>query len=172
MRKINFIYVIYLALLIFTLSSFVVHEYYVTICSIDYNKSDRQLETTLKFIAHDLEKVILEENLINLNIGEDNQHPKIDSIINAYVLTNFSMVINGIPQSLTLLGTEFNLDETLYVYYLTNQNEIPQQIELKNTLLISIFPNQENLTHINFWEKQKSYSFNRINIQHTFKSNE
>ena len=161
-----------LTIMVFLLSSFLIHEYYVTICSIDYNKEDKEIETTFKFIAHDLEKVILQEKSINLNIGEGNQHPKMDSIINAYVLKNFSLVINEKTQALNLLGTEYSLDETLFVYYLINQNEVPQQIELKNTLLISVFPDQENLTHVNFWNKQKSYSFNRINTQYTFKANE
>lgn len=150
------------------LSSFTLHEYYVTVCSIDYNKQDKQVETTLKFIAHDLEKVILQETAINLNIGEYNQHPKMDSIINAYIQNNFTLIINKTPQSLALLGTEFNLDESLYVYYLINQKDVPNEIEVKNSLLISVFPEQENLTHVNFWDKQKSYSFNRVNTAHTF----
>lgn len=154
------------------LSSFVLHKYYITVCSIDYNKKDKQIETTLKFIAHDLEKVILQEKNINLNIGEENQHPKMDSILNSYILNNFSLLINGINVSPILLGTEFNLDESFYAYYLVNQEEAPTEITINNTLLISVFPDQENLTHINFWEKQKTYSFNRINTQHTFKPNE
>ena len=161
-----------LTVMVFLLTSFVVHEYFITVCSIDYNKEDKQVETTLKFIAHDLEKVILHESSINLNIGEENQDPKMDSIINEYILNNFSLIINRKFKPLRLLGTEFNLDETLYVYYLTNQEEVPQQIEIKNSLLTSVFPNQENLTHVNFWDKQKSYSFSRINTQHTFKANE
>ena len=115
------------------LSSFVVHEYYITVCSIDYNKKDKQIETTLKFIAHDLEKVIIEEAGINLNIGEENQDPKMDSVINAYVTNNFALLIDGVNTPLNLLGTEFNLDESLYVYYLINKEERPSEIIIKYT---------------------------------------
>jgi len=68
-----------------------VHEYYISITSIDYNTESKSLEITHQFIAHDVEKAILKKSNIDLNLAEPNEHPKADSILFAYLNDRFEL---------------------------------------------------------------------------------
>ena len=172
MKKGSSIKIVSLFVLVLVLSSFKIHTYYVSVCSIDYNTSNKNIEVSLRFIAHDLEKAIENEYGIDLNIGEPNQYTAIDSVLNLYIKDHFKLTSNNTVIDLKLLGKEFNLDESFYVYYQASQETKPSQLNIQNTLLTSIFPGQENITHINFGTIQKSYSFNKINTQYTYNTDE
>lgn len=172
MKKENVIKIGSLLVLVYFLSSFIAHTYYVSVCSLDYNTKEKKIEVAIKFITHDLETAIEQEQSIKLNIGKKNQYKKVDSVLNAYIFNNFQIKSEGERIPLNFLGTESHLDESFYVYYQTQEVSLPREIEISNTLLTQSFPEQENLTHVNFWDKQKSYSFNRINTVYTFKKDE
>jgi hypothetical protein len=171
-KKGTSIKIISLFTLVLVLSSFTLHTYYVSVCSIDYNTLNNNIEVSLKFIAHDLEKAIESEYGIDLNIGEPIQYEQTDSILNLYIKDHFKLTNNNTVINLELLGKEFNLDESFYVYYQAAQETKPSELIIHNTLLTSTFPGQENITHINFGTIQKSYSFNKINTQYTYKTDE
>jgi hypothetical protein len=171
-KKGSSIKIISLFTLVLVLSSFKLHTYYVSVCSIDYNTSNKNIEVSLKFIAHDIEKAIDNEYGIDLNIGEPNQYVAIDSVLNLYIKDHFQLTTNNTVIHLELLGKEFNLDESFYVYYQAPQENKPSILSIDNSLLTSAFPGQENITHINFGTIQKSYSFNKINTHYTYNTDE
>ena len=160
--------IIVLLVAIASLSSFSsLHEYYISICSIDYNTESKTLEITHQFITHDLEKAVLETTGISLEIGNKNEHPKSDSLIMSYVSNYFELKTSE-TISLNYVGKESTLDETLWIYLESNQIEKPKEITIKNTVLTPTFEAQSNITHLNFGKRQTSFSFNRIAKTHTF----
>jgi len=124
----------------------------------------------MKFTAHDIEKAIIKESKIDLHLGEKNQHPKTDSLLNNYILDKF-IVQSDKKINLKYIGNEFSLDETLLVYFEAKNVVNPMKIKIENTLLTEVFSRQENVVHVELFKKTKTYSFNKINTNHTFKFN-
>lgn len=163
------IHILFLFLFLFLgLSSFsVLHEFYISITSIDYNKKSKSIEITHQFIAHDVEKAILKESKIDLNLDEPNEYLKADSVLFAYILSHFNITAKN-DLELKWIGREVNLDETLWVYIETSKIDKPETLVVKNTFLIDDFETQSNITHVNFGTKQQTFSFNRLNKTHTY----
>jgi len=148
-----------LLLVVVTTSSFV-HNYYVGICTIDYNKESESLEVSLKLTAHDVEAAI--ESVYNekLRIGSKNQHKDADEMLFKYIDKHFDIACNGEGKPLTYVGMEVDLDETLWVYVeVKNVKEITT-IRITNSVLCAHFPGQQNIVHLNVGDVQKSLTLN------------
>jgi hypothetical protein len=146
------------------------HDFYISITSVDYNQKSHKLEITSQFTTHDIEKAILSIHDIDLNLGEPNEYEKSDSLLFDYIVSNLKLNTT-ITLGYSYVGKEVNLDETLWVYIETSEIEIPKKLEVKNTFLIDDFDLQSNITHVNFGKKQQTFSFNRISKTHTYKVN-
>lgn len=144
------------------------HDYYVSITNISYNKKSKELEFVFKFTAHDLEKAI--SNQYNKAFKLENRGETTDSLIKNYVTTHFKL--QNTKGEMNYLGYEFSLDETCFVYFTKPVTQLPSDLSINNTLLISTFPLQENLTHYTGPNKQSSYSFRKGKETYTFKNYE
>ena len=150
------------------LSSFtLVHDFFISITSLDYNSESKKLEITCQFTAHDIEKAMVSLHDIDLNLGESNEYEKADSLLFSYFLSSFKLNDNATAQY-NFVGKEVNLDETLWLYIETSEMEKPTQLTVENTFLIDEFEAQSNITHLNFGTKQQTFSFNRISKIHTY----
>ena len=67
------------------------HNYYVSICTMDFNEKSGSLELTFKLIAHDFEEAIRESENVNLRLGEENQSDQSTSIIKEYITEHFQV---------------------------------------------------------------------------------
>lgn len=143
------------------------HDFYISITSIDYNTEASKLEITCQFTTHDIEKAILSEKNIDLNLGEPNEYEKADAILFSYIVSNFKLNSNS-EIDYTYVGKEVNLDETLWVYFESSKLSKPSQLEVENTFLIDDFDSQSNITHVNFGSKQQTFSFNTLNKTHIY----
>ena len=85
MKKSTLFAFLFLVLSSLCFSNKVLHEYYISITSIDYNAESKSLEITQQFIAHDVEKAILKEYNIELHLSEADEYPKADSLLMLYI---------------------------------------------------------------------------------------
>ena len=170
MNKKYFFALFVLAISLCCFSFKLVHEYYISITSIDYNSKTKSLEITQQFIAHDVEKAILKESNIDLNLSEPNEYPKADSLLFAYVSNHFELKSSNVVK-LTYVGKEISLDETLWIYIQSDSIEKPKSLTIINTVLTEVFEAQSNITHVNFGSKQQTQSFNKLKKNHTFSIN-
>lgn len=146
-------------LILFFTSINMPHEYYVSITTINYSLKDKELNATLKFIAHDLEKEIENQYRVNLNIGEKQRFIQLDSILNVYISQHFLVEADGNKIDFDYLGSEYNLDESFYIYLTNSCDKEPTQLRMVNSLLTQTFPKQENITYLNLWDTQKTMVF-------------
>lgn len=159
---------VFLATIVLLSSFTLLHDFYISITSVDYNQDSHKLEITCQFTTHDIEKAILSLHNIDLNLGEPNEHEKADSLLFSYIVSNFKLNTTS-TLVYNYVGREVNLDETLWVYIESPEIEKPNQLEVENTFLIDYFDLQSNITHVNFGKKQHTFSFNRMSKTHTFK---
>lgn len=156
--------------LLFLLFSFTMpHDYFVSITSINFDEKEKEINTTVRFIAHDLEKELIAEYGIDLNLGGKTEFKQKDSLVEIYLKDHLEIVVDDRPLQLEILGSEFLLDESFYVYLVANYESEPTKISVQNDLLTETFPKQENITYINLWDRQESKSFGKQNTSYTFK---
>ena len=58
------------------------HDFFVSILTIRHTPTTRTLDLTWRITTHDLEHAL--ENVAQLKLGSVQEHPKADSILNAY----------------------------------------------------------------------------------------
>ncbi|MFN8352664.1 MAG: DUF6702 family protein [Flavobacteriales bacterium] len=156
-------YVLLLALLSF--GSVAPHDFFVSILTIRHKPETRTLDLTWRITAHDLEHAL--ESVAPLKLGSDKEHPKADSLINAYF--NQHLVLMQEKQlAWTWIGKELD-GETLYCYLQVDSIDSPKDLLVQNTLLQDLFYEQQNLVHVE-GEKlpTRSHTFVRGATPHTF----
>lgn len=156
-------YVLLLALLSF--SSVAPHDFFVSILTIRHKPETRTLDLTWRITAHDLEHAL--ESVAPLKLGSHKEHPKADSLINAYF--NQHLVLMQEKQlAWTWIGKELD-GETLYCYLQVDSIDSPKDLLVQNTLLQDLFYEQQNLVHVE-GEKlpTRSHTFVRGASPHTF----
>ena len=156
-------YVLLLALLSF--GSVAPHDFFVSILTIRHKPETRTLDLTWRITAHDIEHAL--ESVAPLKLGSDKEHPKADSLINAYF--NQHLVLMQEKQlAWTWIGKELD-GETLYCYLQVDSIDSPKDLLVQNTLLQDLFYEQQNLVHVE-GEKlpTRSHTFVRGATPHTF----
>lgn len=121
-----------------------VHDFFVSILTIRHTPTTRTLDLTWRITAHDIEHAL--ENVAPLKLGSEREHPKADSILNAYFIQHL-VLFQEKQLSWTWLGKELD-GETLYCYLQVEGITTPNGLMVGNTLLQDLFYEQQNLVHV------------------------
>ena len=132
------------------------HEYYLSITKIEWNAKSSSFEVSIKLTAHDLERVLEADGGEKLNLGSDIEASDADERIVQYLKKVFGLTVNGESCNWSYVGKEVNLDDNMWVYIeIPNIKEI-SSIEVKNGLLMDMFPAQQNHIHLKLSDETKT----------------
>lgn len=144
------------------------HESYTSITEITFSKEQKAIEISIEVTAHDLSYLFKKENKFELKPIWNNGNEKFeDDLISNYFTTHLKLTNKGEKVILNFVGNEINLDGTLLVYFEADMKKPIQSIEISNDLLISTFPNQQNIVNLS-GTINTSYTFNQYETKHTF----
>ena len=121
-----------------------VHDFFVSILTIRHSPATQTLDLTWRITAHDIEHAL--ENVAPLKLGSEREHPKADSILNAYFKQHL-VLFQEKQLSWTWVGKELD-GETLYCYLQVEGIASPNCLLVRNTLLQDLFHEQQNLVHV------------------------
>lgn len=154
-----------LLLALLSTGSLAAHDFFVSILTIRYKPETRTFDLTWRITAHDLEHAL--ESVAPLKLGSDKEHPKADSLINAY-FTQHLVLMQEKQLAWHWIGKELD-GETLYCYLQVDSINSPKDLLVQNTLLQDLFYEQQNLVHVE-GEKlpTRSHTFVRGSKAHTF----
>jgi hypothetical protein len=154
---------LFTALVLF--SSAVPHDFFVSILTIRHAPDTRTLDLTWRITAHDIEHAL--ESAAPLKLGSDKEHPKADSLLNAY-FTQHLVLMQERQLTWTWIGKELD-GETLYCYLQVDSIDSPRDLLVQNTLLQDVFLEQQNLVHVEGERlPTRSHTFIRGSKPHTF----
>lgn len=151
--------------LIFYMNGFMLHDFHVSICEIEYDQERKALEITHKLFLDDLEQGL---NLKAKNGNIDVTNPK-DKIVfqqtmNKYLLENFSVIVNGKQVVLNYLGSEIE-EDVMYCYVDIIGVKKLKSISVKNTLLMQVFDDQVNIVHVEVEGKTRSMKLSNGDVE-------
>ena len=131
------------------------HPFYVSVTEMHLNNSDHTLEISCKMFSDDLENVIEKNNNTQLDISAEKDKPQFDKFIPAYIRRHLSVSVDGKPVSLSYLGFEIE-KESAYCYLQVENIASFKKIDVSNSLLHDLTPEQINILHITVNGKRQS----------------
>jgi hypothetical protein len=150
-----------------SLLSFAMHKYYVSIAEAEYNVESKTFEISIKFIGHDLEKVLSNAGAPNLYLGTSKEIENADEYLIKYINQRFHMVVDGESLNFKFIGKEVNNDDFIYCFIQSNKIASPKKVTIKNTLLIEVFDEQANTVYLKVGDQKINYSLNKSKVSET-----
>jgi hypothetical protein len=148
-----------ISLLVFFISAFGLHKYYISLTQINYIEDQKSLQFTTSVFIDDLENVLRKTYDTMVTIGEtDNQ--LLDSLYRNYLNNHLKVSIEGREINLNLLLAEEETDEVFF--YIEGENiDTFTEMEVVNSMFVSQIFEQQNIikTYVN--GKHKSLILNR-----------
>lgn len=135
------------------------HEYYLSVCQVDYNRSAASLEVTMKIFTDDLELTLKNNGAGDLFLGTDREKPNSDQALENYIGKHFSLKVDGKTVEGAFLGKEVELDIT-WVYIEVKGIQPFKQLEVHNSVLMDTFEKQTNLVNVLLDQEKKSLLLN------------
>jgi len=148
------------------LAALIPHDFFVSILTIRHKPETKTLDLTWRIAAHDIEHIL--ENEADLDLASEKEHPKADSILNAYFLQHLVLYQDDKQLGWTWIGKELD-GETLYCYLQVEKVGTANDLMVSCTLLQDVFAEQQNLVHVE-GEKMptQSHTFILGSSTHTF----
>lgn len=143
----NFKYIL-TAIFAFSFFAFtMIHDYHTSTTKVELNSGNTALTFTSKFVTEDLEKAV--------GVSADN-FDAFDAATEKYLRTNFVVKVNGSSKQYEYAKAQISPKATRLYFEIPNVGEITS-IEIKNSMLVNEFPEQQNFMTFNIDGKRDSF---------------
>src|SRR6218665_725964 len=108
---------VFLLVLVFTMSSFAFHKFYMAIYQLNYASEKKMLQITSRIFVDDLNKALEKKYKKKFFLGTENESAESLELLKKYLADNFVIKVNGQAKSMNLLSKE--MDGDVLVCYLS-----------------------------------------------------
>ncbi len=140
-------------LLIIPLMGFI-HPFYFSLTQINHNPNTESLEITLKLFTTDIEDALEAQGTGSLFLGEEKEAKEADRYLSTYLEQNLKLKVNGEAVQYEYLGKEVELDVVWCYLEVLSVPEV-KEMEIKNTLLLDLYEEQQNVVQIKVGDQKK-----------------
>ena len=133
----------------------IAHPFYVSISTVEYNASNKQIEVSCRIFYNDLEVALQNQVKQKIDVINPKNRTVADSAIASYVRTNFRIQVNGVIKPLKFVGYEIE-DDVAWCYLESLQLQPVKSIKIINQLLYQDFKTQSNIMHVTINGKRQS----------------
>jgi hypothetical protein len=126
------------------------HPLKMCVCDVKFLPEQQQLRFRFKFFQDDLEATLEKQSGQELDLR--NAGPLNDRLLDAFVKKDFDLKINGRQIALRYVKAEFQ-EPVLQVEWMAEHFAAAPsyQVELRNQILLDVFPDQYNLVRFDFF---------------------
>ena len=144
-----------LVLAVLALSSFAAHKFYMSIYQIDFAPEKKRLQITSRVFIDDLNQAVGQQFHQKTHIGEKEEGPQDEALLQSYFTSHFSVKVNGQAKSMQYLSKE--RDENVVVCYF-RITDVPKVISLEvtNSALTELYPDQQNMIQAKVGESKQT----------------
>lgn len=125
------------------------HEFHISKCEIDYNKSEKALQVTLHIFLDDLELSIEQQMAEKLFLCTKKETANADSLFFRYLKDNFKIKLNEKTTEMNWIGKEISEDLAAVWCYI--EIPVPQEIasiEVQNSIILNVYEDQKNIVQL------------------------
>lgn len=146
----------YILFLVFTTSlSSAVHKYYAAVFTIEHSVKKQQLQMTARIFVDDLEVALKKKYGKSFYLGTSTESPEAKVFLQKYLSEKIVLEANGNAVPLKFIAKE--MEDDIIICYCTFPVAAPiRSLEMKNTVLMEVFPDQQNIVHANINRNKKS----------------
>ena len=159
-------FLFFLAFFSFTLqaSAPLVHKFYLSNTSIEFNAQTRAVEITSKIFTDDLEHAIEAQCYRYHSLYP--QTPEVYELVKKYIGENLSLQVGGRNVVLNFLG--YSVDNDMTTIFIEGNYFEPNQVVVNNTILLDLYSDQQNIVEVRWGGQSKREYFTRDKTQFQF----
>jgi len=157
-------------LLIIPLFSFTAHKYYISLIKVEYKTEKQSVQITMRIFIDDLQDTLNKTYTKNFELGVADEDKDINTLIINYIKDNFTVKINSQNISYQFLGKEYEKD-VIFLYLEIKNVESIQNIEIQNSMLMRIFPEQKNIIKLHINNTKKTFLLTKEKDKNLLKLN-
>jgi hypothetical protein len=137
----------------------VAHPFHVSVTEINHNEGDKTLEVSCKIFTDDFEKALAQRFKTRVDLGKDELHSAMDSLIKKYISAAILIRPSGRATSYNYIGYELD-KEAAYCYFEVQNVSSVSSLDITNTILYDLFDDQMNIMHVSVKGERKSDKVN------------
>lgn len=137
------------------LCSFALHKFYVGIYQINYVAKKKEVQVTARIFVDDLEKALEAKYKKKIYLSTPKEIAETNGLIKSYLSEKMQVKINSSVKNLKFLGKETE-DNVLICYLTAPVPEKINSIEIYNSVLTEVYPEQQNIVHLTVNGNKKS----------------
>ena len=134
-------------LLFLTTSAFTLHKFYMALYQINYAPEKKMLQITSRVFIDDLNTTLEKKCNKKFNLGSEKESAEESILVREYLAKHFSIKVNNQSKPMNFLSKELD-DDVLVCYWNIKGISKINSLEIHNTVLTDLFPEQKNLVHI------------------------
>lgn len=135
------------------------HPFHVSVVEIEHNAAEKTLEVSCKIFTDDFETILAKNYKTKVDLINPPNKAAMDTLVKKYILSHFSMRVNGKPVVLTYIGYE-NENEAAYGYIEVENVTSVGKLEITNSILYDKFDDQIGIMHVKVGGNRKSTKLN------------
>ena len=140
---------------VFSTLLLLLHPFYVSITSVDYNDAAQRVEVSSRIFYDDLEVALKNGRDLKIDLINPENRSMIDSLLAAYFHSHLGLTVNGTVAPLHYVGYEID-EDVAWCFLEATAIEQVERLQINNQLLFDHFPNQSNIMHITVNGKRQS----------------
>jgi len=145
----------FLLLLLLSLSAAGFHKFYVSIYQVNYVPEKKALQITARIFTDDLEKALERKVKKKIYLATTKEAPETEELLKKYLTDKLHIRINNTEKAIRFLGRETE-DDVVICYLTIPVTEKITSVEVYNTVLTEVYPEQQNIIHTNINSNKKS----------------
>lgn len=132
------------------------HPFFVSVIDIQHNPKEATLEISVRAFTDDLEKMILKESNIVIDLSDPKQKTRANQLVEQYIQRKIALNSNGAKLKLDFIGFEIQSESAWSYFEVKNMKQL-KQLGINCELLFGINPQQINIIHVSSNGVRKSY---------------
>jgi len=133
----------------------VLHPFYVSITSVDYNAQAHRVEISSRIFYDDLEAALKDGRNLKIDLINPADKSATDSLLSTYFGNHLRFSVNGKPVSVRYVGYQIDEDVAWCFLEVVNIDHV-EQLRIDNRILFDHFPKQSNILHSTVYGKRQS----------------
>ena len=145
MKNLKYIFIVVVGLMLFAFAN--QHEYHTSTTKVELNTGNSAMHFTTKLVTEDLVKAV--------GVSSDN-FEAFNTATERYIRQNFVVSINGTTQNFDFGRAQISPKATRIYFEIPNVSNV-SSIEIRNSILVNEFDNQQNFITFNIGGKRDSF---------------
>ena len=136
------------------------HQFYVSMCKIQFLSESHQLNISIRIFTNDLEAAVKHQGGRDMHLNSSTEIAASDSLIDAYLRAHFSLKINDHETALLFLEKIFDGDATECRLRVENVDSL-KKMDIRNDILTELFDAQTNVVRVQVNGVKKFYNLTK-----------